>query len=86
MNDQTFVNPNATPETYEVKSARPSMVELKQDGIEESPASKQELSFRSKKARPGERLSKGDGSILLVSPNSLRTRDDAKSKMLTCLL
>lgn len=65
MNDQTFVNPNATPETYEVKSARPSMVELKQDGIEESPASKQELSFRSKKARPGERLSKGDGSILL---------------------
>lgn len=41
------------------------MVELKQDGIEESPASKQELSFRSKKARTGERLSKGDGSILL---------------------
>lgn len=50
------------------------MVELKQDGIEESPASKQELSFRSKKARTGERLSKGDGSILLVSghdPNIL---------------
>ncbi|KAI1762599.1 Nup133 N terminal like-domain-containing protein [Hypoxylon sp. FL1150] len=65
INDQTFVNPSTAPETYEVKSARPSMVDLKQDGIEESPASKQELSFRSKKARPGERLSKGDGSILL---------------------
>ncbi|KAI1773396.1 Nup133 N terminal like-domain-containing protein [Hypoxylon cercidicola] len=65
LNDQTFVNPTAAPETYEVKSARPSMVELKQDGVEEPPASKQELSFRSKKARPGERLSKGDGSILL---------------------
>ncbi|KAI2620292.1 Nup133 N terminal like-domain-containing protein [Hypomontagnella submonticulosa] len=65
LNEQTFINPSATPETYEVKSARPSMVELKQDGIEESPASKQELSFRSKKARPSERFSKGDGSTLL---------------------
>ncbi|KAI0386798.1 Nup133 N terminal like-domain-containing protein [Hypomontagnella monticulosa] len=66
LNDQTFINPTAaTPETYEVKSARPSMVELKQDGIEESPATKQELSFRSKKTRPSERFSKGDGSTLL---------------------
>ncbi|KAF3058573.1 hypothetical protein GL218_05423 [Daldinia childiae] len=65
LNDQTFANPIATPETYEVKSAKPSIVDLKQDGIEESPAPKQELSFRSKKVRPGERLSKGDGSTLL---------------------
>ncbi|KAI0164533.1 Nup133 N terminal like-domain-containing protein [Hypoxylon sp. FL1284] len=65
LNDQTFVNPTAAPETYEVKSVRPSMVELKQDGIEDSPASKHELSFRSKKIRPSERLNKGDGSTLL---------------------
>ncbi|KAI2624844.1 Nup133 N terminal like-domain-containing protein [Hypoxylon sp. NC1633] len=66
LNDQTFVNPTATTlETYEVKSTRPSVVEIKQDGIEESPVSKNELSFRSKKARPGERFSKGDGSTLL---------------------
>ncbi|KAI1389390.1 Non-repetitive/WGA-negative nucleoporin C-terminal-domain-containing protein [Hypoxylon trugodes] len=65
LNEQTFVNPNNTPDTYEVKSTRPSMIESKQDGIEESPASKQELSFRSKKARPADRFSKGDGSTLL---------------------
>ncbi|KAI1441690.1 Nup133 N terminal like-domain-containing protein [Annulohypoxylon stygium] len=65
LNEQTFVNPTNIPETYEVKSSRTSLVELKQDGIEESPASKHELSFRSKKARPSERFSKGDGSILL---------------------
>ncbi|KAI1207369.1 Non-repetitive/WGA-negative nucleoporin C-terminal-domain-containing protein [Annulohypoxylon truncatum] len=65
LNEQTFVNPTTAPETYEVKSTRTSLVELKQDGIEESPASKQELSFRSKKARPSERFSKGDGSTLL---------------------
>ncbi|KAI1372891.1 Nup133 N terminal like-domain-containing protein [Hypoxylon crocopeplum] len=66
LNEQTFVNPSAaTPETYEVKSTRPSMVELKKDGIEESAVARQELSFRSKKARPGDRFSKGDGSTLL---------------------
>ncbi|KAL7623416.1 hypothetical protein AAE478_007098 [Parahypoxylon ruwenzoriense] len=65
LSDQTSANPDAGPETYEVKSARPSMVELKQDGIEEPLASKQELSFRSKKARLGDRFSKGDGSTLL---------------------
>ncbi|KAI0006662.1 Nup133 N terminal like-domain-containing protein [Xylariaceae sp. FL0662B] len=65
LNEQTFVNPTVSPETYEVKSARSSMVEVKQDGIEEPPAPKQELSFRSKKARTGDRYSKGDGSTLL---------------------
>ncbi|OTB01473.1 hypothetical protein M426DRAFT_323492 [Hypoxylon sp. CI-4A] len=65
LNEQTFVNPPTTEETYEVKPARNSLVELKQDGVEESFVSKQELSFRSKKARPGERFSKGDGSTLL---------------------
>ncbi|KAI1476764.1 Nup133 N terminal like-domain-containing protein [Daldinia eschscholtzii] len=65
LTDQTLANPTTPPETYEVKSAKPSMVDVKQDGIEESPTPKQELSLRSKKVRPGERLSKGDGSTLL---------------------
>ncbi|KAI5860779.1 Non-repetitive/WGA-negative nucleoporin C-terminal-domain-containing protein [Durotheca rogersii] len=65
LSDQTFANADAGPETYEVKSTRPAMVELKQDGVEEPPISKQELSFRSKKARVGDRFAKGDGSTLL---------------------
>lgn len=58
----------AAPETYEVKSAQPSAVEIKQDGIEQPVAApRQELSVRSKKTRPGDRLHKGDGTTLLVS-------------------
>lgn len=67
LNDQTFANSAVIQETYEVKSARPPIIEQKQDGIEESALSKQELSLRSKKGRTGERVGKGDGSILLVS-------------------
>ncbi|KAI8966666.1 Nup133 N terminal like-domain-containing protein [Daldinia sp. FL1419] len=65
LNDQTHANSPVTPETYEVKSTKSSIVDAKQDGIEESPTPKQELSLRSKKVRPGERLIKGDGSTLL---------------------
>jgi hypothetical protein len=62
------VGHTAAPETYEVKSAQPSAVEIKQDGIEQPVAApRQELSVRSKKSRPGDRLHKGDGTTLLVS-------------------
>ncbi|KAI1084953.1 Non-repetitive/WGA-negative nucleoporin C-terminal-domain-containing protein [Whalleya microplaca] len=75
LNEQTFVNsPEPRPETYEVKSARPSMTDLRQDGIEETPAPKQELSFRSKKARTGDRFSKGDGSTLLSTNTAFDVR------------
>lgn len=68
VNDQTFVEPIAAAENYEVKSAQPSAVEVKQDGIEQPvPAQRQELSVRSKKSRPGDRSHKGDGATLLVS-------------------
>lgn len=74
LTEQTFVNPEASPETYEVKSARPSAIELIQDGLDAPLPPKKELSFRSKKAKPGDRLSKGDGSVVLVCRTSLRSR------------
>lgn len=77
LNEQTFANPTATQENYEVKAAKHSTIGLKQDGIDDaentSPQTKKELSFRSKKAKTGERLNKGDGSVVLVCrrmPNS----------------
>ncbi|KAI1501454.1 Nup133 N terminal like-domain-containing protein [Biscogniauxia marginata] len=72
--EQTYAEPQPAPETYEVKSTRSSMVELKQDGIEGPAAPKRELSVRSKKARPGDRISKGDGSILLSTNTAFDVR------------
>ncbi|KAI0505977.1 Non-repetitive/WGA-negative nucleoporin C-terminal-domain-containing protein [Xylaria bambusicola] len=66
VTEQTFVDPIAAPENYEVKSAQPSTVGTKQDGIERPVATpRQELSVRSKKSRQGDRLHKGDGTTLL---------------------
>ncbi|KAI1118539.1 Non-repetitive/WGA-negative nucleoporin C-terminal-domain-containing protein [Nemania sp. NC0429] len=64
---QTFVEPATAPETYEVKSAQPSAVEVKQDGLEQPAVAtpRRELSVRSKKSRPADRLHKGDGTTLL---------------------
>ncbi|KAI1850689.1 hypothetical protein JX266_003971 [Neoarthrinium moseri] len=96
LNEQTFLNPGATAEpaqeTYEVKAARPSIAERRQDGVENTPPQvpKKELSFRSKKAKTGERLNKGDGSVVLTSNNAFvvsklpalpdRLRADAQSR------
>ncbi|KAI0472946.1 Non-repetitive/WGA-negative nucleoporin C-terminal-domain-containing protein [Xylariaceae sp. FL0804] len=64
VTDQTFVDPTPALDAYEVKSARPSMAAVRQDGVEAPTAPRQELSVRSKKVRPGDRSSKGDGSTL----------------------
>ncbi|KAI0554598.1 Non-repetitive/WGA-negative nucleoporin C-terminal-domain-containing protein [Xylaria curta] len=73
--EQTFVEPIAAPETYEVKSAQPSAVEIKQDGIEQPvPSQRQELSVRSKKSRPGDRSHKGDGATLLSANIAFEVR------------
>lgn len=67
VNEQTFISPEAAPENYEVKPARTPAVELRQDGLENSPSiNRKELSFRSKKAKTADRLNKGDGSVVLV--------------------
>ncbi|KAI1630624.1 Nup133 N terminal like-domain-containing protein [Biscogniauxia mediterranea] len=72
--EQNHAEPQPAPETYEVKSTRSSMVELKQDGIEEPVLPKRELSVRSKKARTGDRFSKGDGSTLLSTNTAFDVR------------
>ncbi|KAI0973882.1 Non-repetitive/WGA-negative nucleoporin C-terminal-domain-containing protein [Xylaria arbuscula] len=75
VTDQTFVEPIAAPETYEVKSTQPSAAGAKQDGIERPVATpRQELSVRSRKNRPGDRLHKGDGTTLLSANTAFEVR------------
>lgn len=54
---------------YEVKSDKVDLYAAKRDGYE-SPtihaAPRKELTVRSKKAKAGDRVSKGDGSVVLV--------------------
>ena len=68
LTESTFVNPDVTPEMYEIKSDRVAMLRT---GIENAstPVANKELSVRSKKPKPGERISKGDGSVVLVRPD-----------------
>lgn len=75
LTEITFVNPEAQPpEMYEVKSDSITKLPARHDGIENVPGPKKELSVRSKKPKAGERLSKGDGSVVLVrSPGLLST-------------
>lgn len=67
LNESTFVNPDVAPEMFEVKADKIDLLGVKRDGIENFGASRKELSLRSKKPKAGERISKGDGSIILVS-------------------
>lgn len=73
LTEQTFVNPDVQPEMHEVKSDRIAKLGIRPDGIENAtpappppPTVRKELSVRSKKPKPGERMSKGDGSVVLV--------------------
>lgn len=69
LSEATFVNPEAQPEMYEVKSDKVDLYAAKRDGYE-SPVihavPRKELTVRSKKAKAGERVNKGDGSVVLV--------------------
>jgi nuclear pore complex protein Nup133 len=55
---------------YEVKANDIAKLPIQQDGIENAgfaaPTPKRELSVRSKKPKAGERVNKGDGSVVLV--------------------
>jgi nuclear pore complex protein Nup133 len=64
--ETTYVNPEAPPEMFEVKSDTIDLHGIKRDGIENAVVPRKELSVRSKKPKVGERTSKGDGSITLV--------------------
>ncbi|EFW99179.1 nuclear pore complex subunit [Grosmannia clavigera kw1407] len=70
LSEQTFRNPEVAPEMFQVKADKAAMMTVKRDGIENAlppvqAAPKKELSVRSKKSKAGERISKGDGSIVL---------------------
>lgn len=66
LSEATFVNPEAPPDMYEVKSDNIDMLGKKRDGLDSYSRARKELSVRSKKPKAGERVSKGDGSIVLV--------------------
>ncbi len=66
LSETTFVNPDAPPEMFDVKSDKIDLLGIKRDGVETISAPRKELSVRSKKPKPGERTSKGDGSVVLV--------------------
>lgn len=70
LSEATFVNPEAQPEMYEVKSDKVDLYAAKRDGYE-SPVihavPRKELTVRSKKAKAGERVNKGDGSVVLTT-------------------
>ncbi|KAH8821044.1 Non-repetitive/WGA-negative nucleoporin C-terminal-domain-containing protein [Xylogone sp. PMI_703] len=65
LSDQTFTTPNDAPEVEEVKAAKaPS---AKHDSSREAGLSRREIVVRGKKAQPGDRTSKGDGSVILTT-------------------
>ncbi len=66
LTEQTFVNPDGLPEMFEVKADRVAMLSVKRDGIESAATPAREISVRPKKPRAGERIAKGDGSVVLV--------------------
>ncbi|KAK0733265.1 Non-repetitive/WGA-negative nucleoporin C-terminal-domain-containing protein [Lasiosphaeria miniovina] len=72
LSETTFVNPDAPPEMFEVKSDKIDVLGIKRDGIENVAAivPRKELSVRSKKPKPSERTSKGDGSVVLTTNNA----------------
>ncbi len=66
LSENTFVNPDAAPDMYEVKSDKIDLLGVRRDGIKNFGAPRKELSVRSKKPKAGERPGKGDGSVVLV--------------------
>jgi nuclear pore complex protein Nup133 len=67
--ETSSVNPDPQPDMYDVKPDKIDVHATKRDGIENAGAPRKELSVRSKKPKPGERVTKGDGSIVLVRPS-----------------
>lgn len=72
--DSTFTNPevqNAQPEMLEVKNDKVARLPSQPDGLENATPNtrslRREVTVRSKKPKQGERTSKSDGSVELVS-------------------
>jgi nuclear pore complex protein Nup133 len=65
LTDTTFVNPDVGPEMFEVKPDKG--IDLNRDGVENWPGTlRKDLTVRSKKPKSGDRVNKGDGSVVLV--------------------
>lgn len=74
LTESAFTNPevqNAQPEMLEVKHDKIARRPSKPDGLENAPPTtrslRREVTVRSKKPKQGERTSKSDGSVELVS-------------------
>ncbi|KAK4100013.1 hypothetical protein N658DRAFT_525021 [Parathielavia hyrcaniae] len=70
LSETTVANPDVQPDTYEVKPDKIDLNTARRDGIENAGAPRKELSVRSKKPKPGERTTKGDGSVVLTTNNA----------------
>lgn len=71
LSEQTFQNPDAGPDMVEVRSDKIAKLQPKTDRVfSPPPPPKQDLSLRSKKPKPGERINKGDGSVVLTTNNA----------------
>ncbi|KAL2264965.1 hypothetical protein VTJ83DRAFT_7475 [Remersonia thermophila] len=96
LSETALANPSAPepqPDAYEVKPDKALAQAAKRDGVENNlqlVAPRRELTVRSKKPKAGERISKGDGSIVLTTNNAFtvsklpalpdRLRADAQSR------
>lgn len=66
MSDQTFLPPNGTLEMEETKSQKIATVSKRELSREPS-GQRREIAVRGRKSKSGDRASKGDGSVTLVS-------------------
>ncbi|RFU29686.1 hypothetical protein B7463_g6664, partial [Scytalidium lignicola] len=66
LSDQTFINPNDAPEIEEVKATKVASLS-RSDSSRESGPQRREIVVRGKKVQPGDRTSKGDGSVVLTT-------------------
>jgi nuclear pore complex protein Nup133 len=64
LNEQTFLPPDGTPEMEETKSQKIA----KRAVSRELAGSRREIAVRGRKPKSGDRGSKGDGTVVLVSP------------------
>jgi nuclear pore complex protein Nup133 len=68
LNDQTFAPPRDGPvEMQEAKSQKVASLAARRESPKPTPVFQKEIAVRGKKQRTGERSSKGDGSLVLVS-------------------
>ena len=86
LTEQTFVNPDAAPEMFEVKANKVATLDVRQDGIENfSVVPKKDLQVRAKKPKAADRPAKGDGSTLLVWLALLLRLVASEPLLTTCL-